>query len=76
MNGGTSLRAEGVIKRRAASNIGSLLSMTRAARPAVAAFFRMICGVRSRNQTLIVTALTALRRTTRLRGKRCETQQT
>jgi hypothetical protein len=46
MNGGTSLRAEGVIKRRAASNIGSLLSMTRAARPAVAAFFRMICGVK------------------------------
>jgi hypothetical protein len=28
-----------VIKRRAASNIGSVLSMTRAARPAVAAFF-------------------------------------
>jgi hypothetical protein len=30
MNGGTSLRVEGVIKRRAASNIGSVLSMTRA----------------------------------------------
>jgi hypothetical protein len=30
MNGGTSLRADGVIKRRAASNIGFMLSMTRA----------------------------------------------
>jgi hypothetical protein len=30
MNGGTSLRAEGVIKRRTASNIGFVISMTRA----------------------------------------------
>ena len=33
MNGGTSLRAEGLIKRRAASNISSVLSIVRA-RPA------------------------------------------
>jgi hypothetical protein len=75
MNGGTSLRAEGVMKRRAASNIGSVLSMTRAARPAVAAFPRMICGLEVPQSDPGLTALTALRRTTRLRGKRCETKR-
>jgi hypothetical protein len=77
MNGGTSLRAEGLINRRAASNICSVLSIEpRQPAPLSPHFYAQFPSQRSRNQTLIVVALTALRRTTRLRGKTVRTKRT
>src|SRR5215470_4482341 len=74
MKAGTSLRAEGAINRRAASNIVSRPLLPRRPRPAVAAFARTICVEKVPQSGLIAIALTVLRRTTRLRGKMVRSQ--